>query len=129
VPDAILLPRTISSGSRTTDSGCRSGQDLQQESDGATTGRIEAGRHDALRGRFDPVVAQRLHATGRAEARDRGEPRSREDRGTDVRRMSALMKRDRVDALPSGWTVISATGAAVVCRTYDDLVAANGAPE
>lgn len=41
-----------------------------------------------------------------------------------ARRMTALMKRDRVDALPSGWTVTSATGAAVVCRTYDDLVAA-----
>ncbi|KMO70384.1 hypothetical protein EV589_0460 [Mycobacterium sp. BK558] len=41
-----------------------------------------------------------------------------------ARRMTALMKRDRVAALPSGWTVTSATGATVVCRTYDDLVAA-----
>ncbi|ORA56861.1 hypothetical protein BST22_02120 [Mycolicibacterium chubuense] len=38
--------------------------------------------------------------------------------------MTALLKRDRVVALPSGWTVTSATGATVVCRTYDDLVAA-----
>ncbi|WP_226862606.1 hypothetical protein [Mycolicibacterium baixiangningiae] len=41
-----------------------------------------------------------------------------------ARRLSELMARDRVDAFPSGWTVRAATGSTVLCRTYDELVAA-----
>jgi hypothetical protein len=37
-------------------------------------------------------------------------------------RLAALMKRDQIRALPSGWLVSGATGRSVVCRTYDDLV-------
>lgn len=40
-----------------------------------------------------------------------------------ARRMSAMMSRDRVAAIPSGWTVSAPTGSTVVCRTYDELVA------
>lgn len=39
-----------------------------------------------------------------------------------ARRMSAIMSRDRVSAIPSGWTVSTPTGSTVVCRTYDELV-------
>jgi hypothetical protein len=31
--------------------------------------------------------------------------------------------RDRVRAIPSGWTVSAPTGLTVVCRTFDELVA------
>jgi hypothetical protein len=37
-------------------------------------------------------------------------------------RLGALVKRDQIRALPSGWLVSGATGLSVVCRTYDDLV-------
>lgn len=40
-----------------------------------------------------------------------------------ARRLSAVMSRDRVSAVTSGWTVSTATGSTVVCRTYDELVA------
>jgi hypothetical protein len=33
------------------------------------------------------------------------------------------MTRDRVRAIPSGWTVSAPTGLTVVCRTFDELVA------
>jgi hypothetical protein len=36
--------------------------------------------------------------------------------------MSALLSRDRVIAIPSGWTFSTPTGSTVVCRTYDELV-------
>jgi hypothetical protein len=39
-----------------------------------------------------------------------------------ARRLSALLTRDRVAAIPSGWTVSTPTGSTVVCRTYDELV-------
>lgn len=40
-----------------------------------------------------------------------------------ARRMSTMLSRDRVAAIPSGWTVSAPTGSTVVCRTYDELVA------
>lgn len=46
------------------------------------------------------------------------------NRAAVARRMSALLTRDRVAAIPSGWTVSAPTGSTVVCRTYDDLVSA-----
>jgi hypothetical protein len=39
-----------------------------------------------------------------------------------ARRLSALMKRDQVRAIASGWVVSAPTGLSVVCRTYDELV-------
>ena len=39
-----------------------------------------------------------------------------------ARRMSELLRRDHVRAIPSGWVVSAPTGSAVVCRTYDELV-------
>lgn len=41
-----------------------------------------------------------------------------------ARTMSSLMNRHTVVAVTAGWTVTSVTGAAVVCRTYDELVLA-----
>lgn len=37
-------------------------------------------------------------------------------------RLVALMKRDQIRAITSGWVVSGPTGLSVVCRTYDDLV-------
>jgi hypothetical protein len=37
-------------------------------------------------------------------------------------RLAALMKRDQIRAITSGWMVSGPTGVSVVCRTYDDLV-------
>lgn len=45
------------------------------------------------------------------------------NRAAVARRMAALLGRERVAAIPSGWTVSAPTGATVVCRTYDELVA------
>jgi hypothetical protein len=36
--------------------------------------------------------------------------------------LTALMKRDQIRAITSGWMVSGPTGLSVVCRTYDDLV-------
>lgn len=39
-----------------------------------------------------------------------------------ARRMSEVLRRHTVRAIPSGWVVATLTGSAVVCRTYDELV-------
>ncbi|MET4167039.1 MULTISPECIES: hypothetical protein [Gordonia] len=41
-----------------------------------------------------------------------------------ARRMSEVLRRHTVRAIPSGWVVATLTGSAVVCRTYDELVGA-----
>jgi hypothetical protein len=40
-----------------------------------------------------------------------------------AQRLTAVMSRDQVRAIPSGWTVSTTTGLTEVCRTYDELVA------
>jgi hypothetical protein len=37
-------------------------------------------------------------------------------------RLAALMRRDQIRPMTSGWVVSGPTGLSVVCRTYDDLV-------
>ncbi|MXP21326.1 hypothetical protein GIY30_08165 [Gordonia sp. HNM0687] len=39
-----------------------------------------------------------------------------------ARRLSTVLSRHTIRAIPSGWTVSSPTGSATVCRTFDQLV-------